>query len=316
MFTVKDIAPDVKRILANCDDETMFNRLNYVIGLLSNESDWDPLIGIVDICTNPDAKCITLPREVETPLAINVGRTPAQARNRFFSFHLNGPGDDCRETCGFYWDDKGDYPTIQDPTQPVQLIAFIEDAQDANSELWVYGYDEQNRWLRTEINGEMVDGIPVPTIFGYAVPDPNAPKVSRITRVRKDETRGYVRLTSYDVGSTTGVILGDYAPDETEPQYRRIHLTRNCGWARIIYRRSIFKLKSLNDIIPLHSPFAILLALKAAQKMEDDQLDEGNAYWNRALDFMTKEQLTRNPVTTPEVQVRGPLISPSRDKLE
>lgn len=316
MFTVKDIAPDVKRILANCDDETMFNRLNYVIGLLSNESDWDPLIGVVDICTNPDAKCITLPREVETPLAINIGRTPAQARNRFFSFHLNGPGDDCRETTGYYWDDKGDYPTIQDPTQPVQLIAFIEDAQDANSELWVYGYDEQNRWLRTEINGEMVDGIPVPTAFGYALPDPTAPKVSRITRVRKDVTRGYVRLTSYDIGSTTGIILGDYAPDETEPQYRRIILARNCGWARIIFRRSIFKLKSLNDVIPLHSPFAILMALKATQKMENDQLEEGNAYWSRALDFMTKEQLTRNPVTSPEVQVRGPLISPKRDKLE
>jgi hypothetical protein len=315
MIAVSKIADDAKRILANCSDETLFNRLNYVIELLANESDWDPLIGVVDICTNPDARCVTLPREVETPLQINIGGTPAHANNRFFSFHLNGPGDACGDTVGYSWDDKGDYPTVQDPTQPVQLIAFLEDAGDTNAELWVYGYDEQNRWVRTEINGEMVDGYPVPTVFGYAVPNPTAPKISRITRVRKSVTRGYIRLTSFDIGSTTGVLIGDYAPTETEPSYRRIVLGRNCGWVRIIYRRRVFEVTQMTDLIPLHSPFAILMALKATAKMEDDQLDEGEKYLERAVNFLTKEQLSRNPVFTPELQVRQPTLLSGRDRL-
>lgn len=316
MFTVADIAQDAKRILANCDDATLFNRLNYVVELLANESDWDPLIGLVDITTASDQKVVTLPREVETPLAINIGTSPAQARNRYFSFHLNGPGDEARETCAFYWDDKGDYPLVEDPTEPVQLIAFLEHPDDNNASLWVYGYDESNRWIRTEIDGEMVDGYPVPTAYGYAVPNPTAPKIARIMRVRKSVTKGYIRLTSFDIGSTTGTLIGDYAPDETEPNYRRIHLTRATGWVRVLYRRSVFKLKSMNDLIPLHSPFALLMALKATQKMEDDQLEEGEKYWERAISFLTKEQISRNPVTSPEVQVKGTFAVNHRDRLE
>lgn len=315
MIAVSDIAEDGKRILANCSEKTLFNRLNHVIELLANESDWDPLIGVVDICTNPDARCVTLPREVETPLQVNIGGNPARPNNRFFSFHLNGPGDDCKDTIDYTWDDKGDYPTIQDPTQPVQLIAFLEDPGDNDAELWVYGYDEHNRWLRTEVNGEMLDGYPVPTIFGYAVPNPTAPKVSRIMRVRKSSTRGYIRLTSFDIGATTGVLIGDYAPDETEPSYRRIVLGRNCGWVRIIFRRRVFKVTRLTDLIPLHSPFAILMALKAVSKMEDDQIDEGDKYLDRAIQFLTKEQLSRNPVFTPEIQVRQPTLLSNRDRL-
>ena len=58
------------------------------------------------------------------------------------------------------------------------------------------------------------------------------------------------------------------------------------------------------------------MALKATQKMEDDQLDEGEKYLARAIDFITKEQLSRNPVTTPEVQVRGPNIAAAYNRLE
>jgi len=228
---------------------------------------------------------------------------------------LNGPGDDCNERCDYSWDDKGDYPTIQDPVQPVQLIAFLENAGDTNIQLWVYGYDDQNRWIRTEIDGVMHDGFPVPTVYGYAVPDSNQQLVSRIVRVRKEHSKGYVRLTSFDIGATTGILIGDYAPDETEPSYRRIYLSRNCGWVRIIYRRRVFKVSSMTDLIPLHSPFSILMALKAIVKMEDDQLDEGEKYLQRAIEFMTKEQLSRNPVFTAEIQVRGPLIHSPYDRL-
>jgi hypothetical protein len=57
MFTVQEIASDAKRILANCDTATLLNRLNYAVEELANESDWDPLIGVVDITTVPATDC-------------------------------------------------------------------------------------------------------------------------------------------------------------------------------------------------------------------------------------------------------------------
>lgn len=320
MFTVNDIAPDAKRILANCDNATLLNRLNYAVESLANESDWDPLVGVVDINTtttpaSPQSAVVTLPREIETPLSVNIGTSPATPRNRYFSFHLNGPGDEENCSCDYAWDDKGDYPTVVDLSANSQLIAIAEDAADVTIELWAYGYDASNQWIRTLQAGTWYDGAPVTVSANpAATPGMGAQVFSRITRVRKDVSQGYVKLYGYASGTPT--LLGDYAPTETEPSYRRIRVSRNCGWVRVIFRRRVFKLEAMTDLIPLHSPFALLMALKALQKMEDDQIDEGEKYWNRALDFITKEQLSRNPVTTPEIQVKGPRVFAFKDRLE
>jgi len=320
MFTVAEIAADAKRVLANCSNDTLFNRLTHAVEALANESDWDPLLGVVDIATSTtpataDAVTVSLPREVETVLALNIGTWPAQARNRYFSFHLNGPGDETPSTSGYSWDDKGDHPTVVDLSANSQLTALTENAADAAVEVWAYGYDADNRWIRTEVLGIMYDGAPVTTtLVPNDVPVVGAQVFSRITRIRKGESLGYIVLKGY--AATTFTLLGDYAPTETEPAYRRVKLNRNAGWVRIIFRRKVFKITALTDLIPLHSPFALLMALKALQKMENDQLEDGDLYWARALMFITKEQLSRNPVTTPEMQIRGPGIFSKSDRLE
>ena len=232
MFTVQDIASDAKRILANCDNATLFNRLNYAVEALSNESDWDPLIGVVDITTTAtvpacsNAVMVSLPREIETPLSVNIGITPAQANNRFFTFHLNGPGDEENCSCQYAWDDKGDYPTVVDLSANSQLIVIAEDAADVSVELWAYGYDASNRWIRTLQAGVWLDGAPVDVSLNpAATPDPGAQVFSRITRIRKGVSAGYMKL--YGFVSATATLLGDYAPTETEPTYRRIKISRN-----------------------------------------------------------------------------------------
>lgn len=316
MFTVADIASDAKRILANCDDDVLLNRLNYAVELLANEADWDPLIGVVDIptSTTTERATISLPREVEVILSLNIDSKPAKARNRFFTFHLNGPGDSTYGECGWVWDDKGDFPIVVDLTANTRLAAYA-DAADASVEVWAYGYDDQDRWLRTLVGTEWVDGIPVPVYTDGSLP-PATPVIRRITRIRKTLSTQYVQLKGYAVGGVDATLLGDYAPNELEPSYRRIVLDRPATSVRIIYRKNVFKLESSLDLIPLHSPFALLMALKALQKMEDDQFDEGEKYMAKAVQLLTKEQLSRSPVVTPELQVRGPLINNPRDRLE
>ena len=317
MFTVGDISSDAKRILANCDDATLLNRLNYAVEQLASEADWDPLLGVVDIpITDVTQRVVTLPREVEMVLAVNIDGTPAKARDRFFSFHLNGPGDLTDTSVNWVWDDKGDFPILVDPTVPVRLAAYCNAADFADAEMWAYGYDANGKWLRTNTAPDTyVDGVPVPIYSNLSLP-PSSPTISRIVRIRKNATKFYVTLKSYPVGSTTGTTLGDYAPNELEPSYRRITIDRPANSVRVSFRRSVFELTSTLDLIPLHSQFSILMMLKSLQKYENDNFDEGDKYFNLAVKALTKEQLSRRPVTTPEFQVRGPLINSRRDRLD
>ncbi len=303
MFPVSYINDDVKKILGTCDEDTKFRRLNEAVELLANKGDWDPLLGRVDICVQD--RFLSLPREVETVISVNIGGRPAIGQDKLFNFHLNGPGDDgFNRTCRYTWKDGFDCPTFKDLQYPSKLVSRVFNAEDSGKELWVYGQDDLGNDIRTKEGDTWYDGYRVPTIFGYQVPDADAPLFRRVTRVRKaDNFVSNVSLTSFDASLTTGTLIGMYQYDETEPLYRRIELSVGCKWARIAYRKNLFRLKSLNDLIPLHSSLAVLLALRAIKAYNSGDLGEGQGFEATATRFLAEEQETRTPPTTFPIQV-------------
>lgn len=316
MFPVQDIYEDAKTIIGTCDDPTLLRRLTEAVELLANKGDFDPLIGVVDICVQD--QCVTLPREIETPLAVNISGFPTVGRDFLFNFHLNGPGDHCRETCDWSWQDGGESPVYRELKVPSRLVAFVTDAEDADSELWVYGYDKNNVWIRTKEGSTWFDGYRVPTIFGVSVPDASAPEFARIVRVRKEITVAPIRLSSYDNSLTTGTLIGIYRHDETEPMFRKIKLNRGCVWARIAFRRRTFKLTSLEDLIPLHSSAAVLMMLRAVKAYgPDNDLAAGAGFEATAARWIAEEQETRQPPVVFPVQInpRNQLCDP-RDGMD
>jgi len=316
MFTVQKIAPDIKRVIGECSDEVVLNRVNAAVDILCAESEYDPTRGFVDICVDSN-RCITLPDEVETPLAVNIGGTPALGHNQWFVFHLNGPGIDCKERASFDWFDRGSYPVITDPSEPFRIVAFLETEEDNNVLVRVYGYDENDRWITTIEDGESMDGFLVPTVFGVQVPNPDAPLVKRITRVSKGLSKGFIRLSTLDNDSEDGTLLGMYRPYETEPQYRRIRLSRGCTWARIAYKKKFFELVRMSDLIPLHSPRAVVLMVQALKKFDGDRVEEGEKYWNLAVTLLDKKQRSITPPGGPSIQMMNRnLIADKRDRLE
>lgn len=298
MIFVSEIFEQAKQIFGICNERLLLRLISDAVQLLSNKGEVDALVAYVDLCV--DGQCVTLPREVETVLAVNIGGRPALGHDVLFSFHLNGPGDfNC--SCAYDWFDGGNFPTYRDLKCPAKLVAQLDSDEDEGKQLWVYGHDEQNRPLRSQVNGVWRDGHQIPTIFGVSVPDSQAPTISRITAIQKDRTAANIRLSSYDVSTFTGTLIGIYEPDETTPQYRRIKLSRTgCKWVRIFFRKRSFELFSQHDRILLHSRPALLLAMRALQKYEESNLGVAMTLEAQATRLLTeRESVLQIPVGNP-----------------
>lgn len=320
MFQVKNIFGDARKIFRHCDEPLLFERIGDAIELLSIKGEFDPLLGYVDICVID--QCITLPREVEQVLAINLDGRPMLGKNPFHTFHLNGPGDFLNDR--FSWTDVGQFPTYRDLPCPGKLIAFLDSPEDSGKELRVFGFDDQNRPLRTKVGETWEDGLLVPTIFGYALPAASDPVVSRIQHIVKDPTVADVRLSSFDNSacsgnqSASGTLLGIFEPEETIPLFRRIKLGYRAKWARVAYRKKTFRVSSLNDRILLHSRLALILAMKAVQFYHDSDIANAATYEAHAVRILTeKEQSLEGPAMTPiQVQDRNSIKNPGYDDFE
>lgn len=175
---VSDLYEDCLEILGKCTQATVFSRLTDAIQILSNKGNFDLLVGWVDICAGLDCRTVTLPRDIDVPLAVNIGGHPRYFRNKWYEFHLNGSGS-FSET-PWTWDDRGDTPIIMDIIQASNLIAVAELKTDTGALLRVFGYDQTGEWIRTQNpDGTWSDGFLVPINLssdfpmGIIVPDPN-----------------------------------------------------------------------------------------------------------------------------------------------
>lgn len=297
MFLVSDIWDEAKVIFGHCQEPRLFRQISDAIQILANKGEIDPLVGYVDLCVT--SQCITLPREVETVIAVNIGGHPALGHDELFSFHLNGPGD-FRASCNYDWFNTGSFPTYRDLPCPARLIAFLSSPEDEGKQIRVFGFDNQNNPLRTQVNGEWIDGLLVPTIFGYAVPASTDPVVSRITAIVKDRTVANIRLSSFDNATSSGTLLGVFEPDETRPAYRRIRVGPGCNWVRVCYRKRTADVNSVYDRILIHSRMALLLAMRAVKKYEESDLGVAMQFEAQATRLLTeKESVLTSPVGNP-----------------
>lgn len=301
MFTVNEIYDEAKKIVGSCDDPLFFRWLSDAVALVSNKAEFEGWKGYVDICVSD--KCVTLPREVGTVLAVNMNGNPAVGRNELFSFHLNGPGEKSHR-CDWAWTDGGyAHATYRDIGAPSQLVAYVENEADNGSSLVVEGYDRYGKPLWHTVGGEQRRGYPVPTVYGYAIPDDDMPEIARITRVVKGRTQGTVRLSTIDDTGDTGTLLGVYEPDELVPQYRRIRLNKTCDWVRIAYRKTNPKIESRYDHIPLQSRLAFLMALRAVRMYFAEDIAEAHSYESDAarLELEAQDKLESPTLSPPSV---------------
>lgn len=157
---VSEIIDQVIEVLGRCDRQKALRRISEAVRALQDEGDWAANIGALDITTLSDGNIVTLPREVETPLAVAVNGNPVFMRDEFYRFHLNGDGLTDDHVVPWAWDDSGTVPNFMDIGTPGPLIARCDSESDIGIAVRVLGTDVNNRELRQQLeNGDWIDGI-------------------------------------------------------------------------------------------------------------------------------------------------------------
>lgn len=168
---VSEIIDQVIEVLGRCDRQKALRRISDAVRALQDEGDWNANIGLLDITTFGDGSTVTLPRDVETPLAVAISGMPAFMRDEFFRYHLNGDGLTDEHVVPWAWDDSGAVPNFMDIGTPGPLIARCDSDSDVGTAVRVLGFDADGRELRQQLeNGEFIDGIEA-----YAAEIPGAP---------------------------------------------------------------------------------------------------------------------------------------------
>ena len=123
------------------DRDTIIDYVQRAIELAAYKAHWDPYLATMDVCSDGSG-CVTLPRDVGVILACNVGGFPAQFRNSWFQYHVNGPGSNRGNgssgiggSCEYFWDDEGYTPCFQQIKNWSYINAFTEDPIDGNGSL-------------------------------------------------------------------------------------------------------------------------------------------------------------------------------------
>ena len=173
---VSQIFDECAEILGTTDNSKIFRKIQQAVATLMESGHWTHSVADVDVCTGWDRCSITLPRNIDVPLAVNIDGSPTYFRNRLFQYHVNKGG--MFNSVEWAWDDRGYVATLMDIIQPSQLVAVAEMENDVGKTIRVLGTDQNNRTLRSQLaNGTGVDGLLIPIhsqsdfAYGTIAPD-------------------------------------------------------------------------------------------------------------------------------------------------
>ncbi len=300
MTLVNDIWADVSKILGNGSDALKFRRLTEAVELVANKGDFNTLQGTMDVCVS--SRIVTLPPEIENITALSMAGRPAMARDELYLYHLNGMGM-CGQPIRYEWIDMANACTYREIACAGKLWGYCVEEADENCELWVYGFDHNQNWIRTEVStGIWRDGYKVPVTVNSQSQPADAPNFARITSVRKGVTVGPIRLTI--LNGVEEILLGIYQSYETVPQYRRIQLSHCVDWVRIKFRRRNFEVRSRYDILPIAPRQAVVMALRALKAYDEPNgFAVGEAFESTAVRWAHEKQFVDSPEVVHPIQV-------------
>ena len=309
-----DVIQDCKSgdILGISDRAKIIRYVERAIEIAEFKANWSRYIGTLDMCSDSTG-CLTLPSFVDTVLAVNIAGHPSYPRNGWYEYHINGLGskDCCGSQIGYFWDDRGWSPVIQDLTEWSCVAAIVEDAKDGDGSLTMQVFGEtmdpnanQKDVITIPVTGPSTPGVQIPLLQGYASTDVAITKFRRITRVIKPVTRGYVKLVGFGPNQLgNAVTLGYYAPNETNPSYRRIKTGKACTWCRIRYRRNDVPLANDYDVVPLPSRQSVIDLVKAIRLRETNNIDVAESYETKAIQLLQDIQAIEDGPGMFQIQV-------------
>ncbi len=179
---------------------------------------------------------ITLPRPFARAINMDVCRTPIRIQNEFYEELEAGVGlqgfSQCRDWCGALEGyERGVWPTMRDVDPANQFLrVYLTDPRDINLRLLVGpALDQNGNGIYTNDGQNTVHGF----YLSFEQPFTTSSFiVTNIGGIQKDATYGDVLLFQVDATTGAEVLLSRYAPEETNPAYRRYFIHQmpcTCG---------------------------------------------------------------------------------------
>ena len=286
-----------KDMLGITDRNTIISYIERAVEIASYKANWNPSVETLDICSD-DCGYVTLPSFVGTVLACNINGYPAMFRNSWYEYNVNGLGGRCGGSCSYQWDDKLWTPTFQQLKNWSLLAAICEDTTDGDGSLEIIvegetmdsGYN-QKMALTIPTTGPSLPGVRLKLLNGYASVDAGVTYFKKITAITKPVTRGYVKLLAFQPEQFSNAVqVGYYAPNETNPRYRRIKVGFPCKCVRVMYRKADMTLVNDYDRVPLPSYQATLDLIKAIRLRETGNLDIAEIHEAKAIQLINEVQ--------------------------
>lgn len=177
-----------------------------------------------------DNGCIVWPREVGFIHAIAVCGVPIQVHNGWWQFLVNVSHVENCDTCNCGCR-CGDVPNMSwdETTVPTQsairgtgktIRIYPSDQADVGKTMIIQGYDNNNIWVRTTIDGSVQDGEEVTLALPY-VDTVTEWFAGSPTGIIREPTTYRVLMYEHNVSADTDRLIATYQPDETVPNYRR-----------------------------------------------------------------------------------------------
>lgn len=276
MILVSDILEEVKEAAGNCDNGIVYRTLTRAVELLSNKKLIDPLKGTVDFSLD-GSYYVALPRDVKTPLRINIEGNPSFARSRLFEFTQNTNGSEEGEEIGWSWHERGYVCTQNEKALPSKLKYVATNAADAGKTCDITGLDSEGRTFTETLTASLIGGA-----------EESEGIFTQVVKIVREATAHECQLVTPET-----VTVARYYGDETLPEYRLIKLSKTAVAIRMHYIRKTFKVTGPNDIIPIHSAQAVILMVQAVRAYARGEIQVALPYEESAARILKEEQATR-----------------------
>lgn len=292
---VSSIYAEVSELIGSCSEAVIFTAITRGLELISGKDLFDPQIGYLDFSVT-EGNLFALPRDVKSPIRININTNPAFSRAKLFEFAMNTDGTVEGEEVGWAWSDRGTLPINDERGLPGKLSYICNSVDDIGKSITCFGKDMDGR--DTEA-----------TLFA---------DISNATKSTQDwiEVNAVRRqATIKDCSLYCDLLpLARYYPDEELPRYRVIKLSRTNVTVRMIYRKENISVKSQDDILPINSALGLLQAVRAYRYYQLEQYELGTAAEAKAVMFVQEDQKSRNDYITvsPALEIQTAINSELR----
>lgn len=297
----RDVKAQLARIAGTTgfalNDARFLGMLNTATEELMNEGDWPGVVDRYKFAAYEGT--VSLPGDLDRVMGIAKDYTPVEMRSPWFEFEQGGPGPQDAFTGLDVLLDRGEAATFRDIpntggpwTLRITADQIDERVDGARPKIRVLGYKTNGDWVRTEVDGEMIDGAEF-EIKGDASPyyvDSDF-TWAHIEAVIKPVTKGFVRLWITD--GTDTLNIAQYAPRETLPSYRRYFLPNvssdEASNILLRCRRRFVPVTGDNDFLIISNIAALECMMLAVQGRATDNTQKYVSNKALAVELLKKE---------------------------